>query len=272
MRKAECQTDSQLKVLAPIMTRDVILPDTSRKVPMVMVPVPDSRTMMAFPWSTITQITEQQKQQQYPTMDESERQAIDILTWNEGIGILDGCDLKFRINQLGCLELLDSDDESDSQQRYQQQLLSIQQQQQKLNNTNTNNINNIINNSSKQRKTSSKIKPGASLLRDGPLIQKRSKPNSVTSSKEQVLLEKFILKGKLNEFKDNVNNWTVKDVESFIDDIPGCSGLGCLFKSHEICGKSLIHLDQKDLIDIINVKLGPAVKISNAISLLKSRS
>ena len=84
------------------------------------------------------------------------------------------------------------------------------------------------------------------------------------------ILDKLVAKDRLEQIKANVNDWTADDVKKFIDSIPGCSGLGKLFEFHEICGQSLMYLDQKDLLETINVKLGPAVKIHNAISLLKS--
>ena len=74
-------------------------------------------------------------------INSEELEAREILIWSDGIGTLDGCDLKFRINQLGCLELLDSDDESleptkqqQQHQKYlqQQHQLQLQQQQQIL--------------------------------------------------------------------------------------------------------------------------------------------
>jgi hypothetical protein len=228
---------SQVKVLAPVMTCDVTVPNSSKKVPMVMVPVPDSKTLMAIPLSTINNMTEVK----------DEQQAMDLLNWNDdGIGTLDGCDLRFRINQLGCLELVDSDD-GDS-------------------------------NSNKKapNKKIKKISPGSSLLRDGP--DNRRPPPKVNTKRAQnisnisnsVLLEKLIPKKQIDELKSKVENWSVQDVKSFVDSLPGCSGVGDLFESQQICGKSLLHLDQKDLVEIVNIKLGPAIKIYNVISLIKS--
>lgn len=307
------------------MTRDVTLPNSSKKVPMVMVPVPDSKTLMAIPLSTINNMTGVK----------DEQQAKDILNWNDdGIGTLDGCDLRFKINQLGCLELLDSDDDEDydqtdfasyhhlkgrpqqqhrnyinnnnnrvpppvrgqhsqskqihSQQDINEQISTnnIRTHNQQNNNSNNNNSSNINNNTNKKGKI--KISPGCSLLRDGPDNRRARAPSSSASTQSStsttvplsarltesstnlVLLEKLIPKKQIDELKTKVENWSVEDVKLFVDSLPGCSGIGQLFESQQICGKSLLYLDQKDLVDIVKIKLGPAIKIYNVISLIKS--
>lgn len=209
-----------IKVFAPVMTQDVTLPNSTSKVPMVMVPVPNSQMLMAIPTSTLNKREEQQ--------------ARDLLTWNDGIGRLDGCDLRFRVNQFGCLELIDSDDETKSNDKI--------------------------------------ISPGSSLLKDGPHVRRPKAAKQIASKMQQnsILMEKLVPKQKLNEIKTTkVEQWSLEDVKDFINSIPGCTGCGELFENQQICGKSLLYLDQRDLIDVIGVKLGPAVKIYHAISLLK---
>lgn len=246
---------NQLKILAPVMTRDVTLPNTNEKVPMVMVPVPDSRTLMAIPISQL---------------NSHMMEARDLLNWNDGIGTLDGCDLRFRINQLGCLELLDSDEESCNDEvpknkisaavRVSQPLLQQSQQQQPTQPTPPQPPS--PQSQAPPLSASPKINPGSSLLKNGPDKRRPKATNSI--------LEKLIPKQKLDEMKPNVQQWTTDDVKKFIDSIPGCNGYGELFEAQQICGRSLMYLDQKDLLDVINMKLGPAVKIYHAISLLKS--
>lgn len=308
------------KAFAPVITHDVTLPNTTRKVPMVTVPVQESRTMMAMPISTINRV----KETQMDTIEE--QQARDLLVWNDGVGTLDGCDLRFKLNQLGCLELLDSDDELENQNIPKQNAISS--------NLNQNNNNNNVDNKTNIKATNGlptdtlssttttsttiaeaapasststtdtkfqkrakldikpaqvkQISPGSSLLRDGPNIRRpksssgsnfnslgRSQTNSLSLLKKieqnhnSILLDKLVPKQRLDEIKTNIENWTIKDVKNFIDSIPGCSGYGELFELQQICGKSLMYLDQRDLLDVINLKLGPAVKIYHAISLLK---
>lgn len=326
---------SQLKVLAPVMTRDVTLPNSSKKVPMVMVPVPDSKTLMAIPLSTLSQMTTTTTTTAAATGGgpratgtKDEQQAKDLLNWNDGIGTLVGCDLRFKINQLGCLELLDSEDESSSEYSKDKEHHNSQQQRQhhppphipyqhqpqhcqdannhqkidqKVNNSNNNtscsNTNAISNNCKKVNKIK-QISPGSSLLRDGPDNRRAraSSSSNVTTpqpttiptqsslrncsttmplskksetNQQTFLLEKLIPKKRIEEIKVKVENWSIEDVKKFVDDIPGCAGNGQLFESQQICGKSLMHLDQKDLIDIIQIRLGPAIKIYNAIASIK---
>lgn len=356
---------------APIITHDVTISNTNKKVPMVMVPVPDSQKLLAIPMSTLSELKETHLQ---GTMRD-EQQARDLLIWENNIGTLDGCDLKFRINQLGCLELVDSDDDElisenkttqnaikrnkfNGKQPHQQNAISAPNQS---SNKARNNIvtNNNLNTKAKTTTTTTtttngassaissqqltiqhqnkrarvdstesgsmrQISPGSSLLRDGPNNTRRPKSTSASSNnnvsllalstasannqnnnvskiqannsgnlslalikkveqnQNSILLNKLIPKDKLEEIKSGkgkvktksssenpIDDWNTEDVKNFVDSIPGCSGYGDLFKAQQICGKSLMYLDQKDLLDVINVKLGPAVKIYNAISLLK---
>lgn len=236
---------TQLKILAPAMTRDMTLPSTGKKVPMVMVPVPDTGHLIAIPLSTINQLKDSNQVMEMDCITKDEQQARDLLTWNDGIGTLDGCDLRFKINDFGYLELIDSDDE-------------------------------YIYNKPAPAPRPVQISPGSSLLRDGPDKRRPKSSSSIKNHQSnsisllKLLSEKIVPKQKLDEIKTNVEQWTIEDVRDFINSIPGCDGYGELFESQQICGKSLMYLDQRDLLDIINVKLGPAVKIHYAISLLKS--
>lgn len=286
-----------VKVFAPVITHDVSLPNSARKVPMVMVPVPDSRTLMAIPISTLSQLKDSQMENALRDTIKDQKHARDLLIWNDGIGTLDGCDLRFKLNQLGCLELLDSDDESENHNSSKHNAISTipsqsSSQTTKPNKTATtttttpiaNGLSETISTSEKTQKRAKldnvkQISPGSSLLRDGPKIRRPksslSNLNSLSllkkfeSNQNSILLEKLVPKQRLDKIKTNVDSWTIEDVKNFVDSIPGCSGYGELFESQQICGKSLMYLDQRDLVDVISVKLGPAVKIYNAISLLK---
>lgn len=300
-----------IKVFAPVITHDVTLPNTAQKVPMVMVPVPDSRTLMAIPISTLSQLKDSQMENALRDTIKDQKHARDLLIWNDGIGTLDGCDLRFKLNQLGCLELLDSDDESENQNVSKHNAISAIPNQSKnhIIKTNktaattttivtTNGTSDSISTSENTQKKARldiaepasirQISPGSSLLRDGPKIRRpKSSPSANSnplsrvqasslsllkkfeSSQNLVILDKLVPKQRLDKIKTNVDSWTIEDVKNFVDSIPGCSGCGELFELQQICGKSLMYLDQRDLVDVINVKLGPAVKIYNAISLLK---
>lgn len=300
-----------IKVFAPVITHDVTLPNTAQKVPMVMVPVPDSRTLMAIPISTLSQLKDSQMESALRDTIKDQRHARDLLIWNDGIGTLDGCDLRFKLNQLGCLELLDSDDESENQNGSKHNAISAIPNQSKnhtirtsktaattTTTATTNGVRDTISTGERTQKRTKldtaepalirQISPGSSLLRDGPKIRRprsslntnlnslgRAQASSLSllkkfeSNQNSIVLEKLVPKQRLDKIKTNVNSWTIEDVKNFVDSIPGCSGCGELFELQQICGKSLMYLDQRDLVDVINVKLGPAVKIYNAISLLK---
>lgn len=275
------RSEDKLTVLAPVKMHDVSVANNNDKVPMVMVPVPESKTLTTIPMSQLNHLKEPQVLGAHPR---DEQQARELLNWNDGVGTLHGCDLKFKINQLGCLELVESDDEPENKQNSAISSNNHQQQQYKP----TNNSNNL---------PVRQISPGSSLLRDGPDIRRAKlnincgQPGGLSNStgrhrsqqgnsslsllkkiernQSLAILEKLIPKEKLEDFKARAESWTTEDVRNFVDSIPGCAGYGQLFESQQICGKSLMYLDQKDLLDVINVKLGPAVKIYNAISLLK---
>lgn len=299
-----------------------------------MVPVPDSQTMMALPVNTLNHIEEQSDRASHQAPmctipDNEQRAAMDLLNWDNGIGTLDGCDLRFKINQLGCLELIDSDDEYENKapkRRNDAMPKNIKTNKQGVNRnargaTNGHQMNDSapatgpstsasnlsVNNSYPSHNTNNvsrqdrnpkhkpqqetiavrQISPGSSLLRDGPntrrsrpsvsgahlLNSSRNQTNSLLRKIEQnqnlIILDKLIPRQKIDEIKPTVDEWSVENVKQFIDSIPGCAGCGELFELQQVDGKSLLYLDQKDLLDHISVKLGPAVKIYNAISLLK---
>lgn len=299
------QTDSNetVKIYAPVMSHEVNIPITDKKEPMAIIPIPESQAVMGVPIETLSKLLNSQTSKTF----RDEQHARDLLIWNDGIGTLDGCDLRFKINQLGCLELLDSDDETEnhnSLKRKEAPLNPIQTSASKYNSNHDNKRNNSNHkptpttttpspaiqeapdeiNIKKPKVDSSligvtnpirQISPGASLLRDGPNIRRPKTPSQaallkkIENNQNSMLMEKLIPKQRLEELKAKVSGWTIDDVKEFVDSIPGCSGYGELFRSQEICGKSFLYLDQRDLLDVINVKLGPAVKIYRAISLLK---
>ncbi|NXW59000.1 LMBL1 protein, partial [Eurystomus gularis] len=67
-----------------------------------------------------------------------------------------------------------------------------------------------------------------------------------------------------------VAKWTVEEVVNFIQSLPGCKEQAPVFKEEQIDGEAFLLLDQSDMVRILNIKLGPALKIYNAILMLKS--
>ncbi|XP_025837598.1 lethal(3)malignant brain tumor-like protein 3 isoform X3 [Agrilus planipennis] len=65
-------------------------------------------------------------------------------------------------------------------------------------------------------------------------------------------------------------DWSVDDVADFISSLPSCNEEHlALFDAHHIDGEALLMLTQQDLTNILNIKLGPAIKLYNAILLLR---
>lgn len=58
----------------------------------------------------------------------------------------------------------------------------------------------------------------------------------------------------------------------FIDSIPECRGTGELFAREEIDGEALLLIQLTDLVRLLDLKLGKAVKIYNYVFMLKRRS
>uniref|UniRef100_A0A674EBS0 L3MBTL histone methyl-lysine binding protein 1 n=1 Tax=Salmo trutta TaxID=8032 RepID=A0A674EBS0_SALTR len=64
--------------------------------------------------------------------------------------------------------------------------------------------------------------------------------------------------------------WTVEEVFGFVQKLTGCEEQACVFKEEMIDGEAFLLLTQTDIVKIMNIKLGPALKISNAILMFKS--
>ncbi|OXB69812.1 UNVERIFIED_CONTAM: hypothetical protein H355_004873, partial [Colinus virginianus] len=67
-----------------------------------------------------------------------------------------------------------------------------------------------------------------------------------------------------------VAKWTVDEVFSFVQTLTGCEDQAKLFKDEMIDGEAFLLLTQADIVKIMSVKLGPALKIYNAILMFKN--
>ncbi|KAH8864555.1 Lethal(3)malignant brain tumor-like protein 3 [Schistosoma japonicum] len=65
------------------------------------------------------------------------------------------------------------------------------------------------------------------------------------------------------------HSWNPNVVANFISTLPGCKQFACKFTENEIDGAALLCLEQHDLMHILGMKLGPAVKVSTAIQALR---
>ncbi|KAJ8270751.1 hypothetical protein GJAV_G00118820 [Gymnothorax javanicus] len=67
-----------------------------------------------------------------------------------------------------------------------------------------------------------------------------------------------------------VAGWTVEEVTSFIQGLPGCKEQVRMFREEQIDGEAFLLLTQIDLVKILSIKLGPALKIYNSILMFKT--
>uniref|UniRef100_A0A8C6XLW6 Sterile alpha motif domain containing 7 n=1 Tax=Naja naja TaxID=35670 RepID=A0A8C6XLW6_NAJNA len=78
---------------------------------------------------------------------------------------------------------------------------------------------------------------------------------------------KLMLNGEEISSAEDIRKWTVEDVYSFINSLPGCSDYAQVFKDHVIDGETLPLLTEEHLLDMMGLKLGPALKIQSQQSL-----
>lgn len=67
-----------------------------------------------------------------------------------------------------------------------------------------------------------------------------------------------------------VSKWTISQVSSFVGDLTGRAEHGRVLAVEEIDGEAFLLLTQVDIAKVLNIKLGPALKIYNAILLIKA--
>ncbi|XP_044290747.1 lethal(3)malignant brain tumor-like protein 3 isoform X2 [Varanus komodoensis] len=68
----------------------------------------------------------------------------------------------------------------------------------------------------------------------------------------------------------NVAKWSVEEVVGFVQRLPGCKDQAALFRQEQIDGEAFLLLNQSDIVKILSIKLGPALKIYNAILMFKT--
>lgn len=77
-----------------------------------------------------------------------------------------------------------------------------------------------------------------------------------------------VLKKSANN-EENPLNWNVETVGNYVGSV--CSvDIGELFKEQEVDGNAFLDLTKDDLLQLLNIKLGPAIKISTLIQKLRN--
>lgn len=66
-------------------------------------------------------------------------------------------------------------------------------------------------------------------------------------------------------------SWTRRDVIDFVSSIPGCNVEVTAFLEHKIDGEAFLQLSQSDILNILKIKMGPAIKVYNSIVLLREQ-
>ncbi|KAI1897194.1 hypothetical protein AGOR_G00080700 [Albula goreensis] len=79
-----------------------------------------------------------------------------------------------------------------------------------------------------------------------------------------------LLPGVAGIHASKVATWTVEEVFGFVQNLTGCEEQARLFRDEMIDGEAFLLLTQTDIVKIMSIKLGPALKIYNAILMFKS--
>ncbi|XP_041824120.1 lethal(3)malignant brain tumor-like protein 4 [Melanotaenia boesemani] len=78
-----------------------------------------------------------------------------------------------------------------------------------------------------------------------------------------------LLPGVVGVHAETVQHWSVQQVSNFIESLPGCEEQAKQFRDEQIDGRALLLLTQRDIVRIMSIKLGPALKIYNSILMFK---
>ncbi|XP_043922447.1 lethal(3)malignant brain tumor-like protein 4 isoform X2 [Protopterus annectens] len=79
-----------------------------------------------------------------------------------------------------------------------------------------------------------------------------------------------LLPGVAHVKASQVAKWTVDEVAMFVQTLPGCQEQAKIFKEEQIDGEAFLMLTQRDIVKIMSIKLGPALKIFNSILMFRN--
>ncbi|KAH9504144.1 Lethal(3)malignant brain tumor-like protein 3 [Bulinus truncatus] len=79
-----------------------------------------------------------------------------------------------------------------------------------------------------------------------------------------------LLPGLLEVNQNQVSRWSVEEVADFVFKLTGKEDQAQKFKDEQVDGDSFLLLQQNDLLNFLNIKLGPAIKIFNSILVFKA--
>ncbi|XP_010745123.2 lethal(3)malignant brain tumor-like protein 4 isoform X1 [Larimichthys crocea] len=78
-----------------------------------------------------------------------------------------------------------------------------------------------------------------------------------------------LLPGVAGVHAKTVQQWSIEQVSDFIESLPGCEEQAKQFRDEQIDGRAFLLLTQRDIVRIMSIKLGPALKIYNSILMFK---
>ncbi|XP_042233179.1 lethal(3)malignant brain tumor-like protein 3 [Homarus americanus] len=70
--------------------------------------------------------------------------------------------------------------------------------------------------------------------------------------------------------RSDVESWNAEQVQQLIARIPGCEQVASVFIEQQIDGEALLMMTQNDLVTLLHIKLGPAIKIMAVIMCLRN--
>ncbi|XP_051046640.1 lethal(3)malignant brain tumor-like protein 4 [Phodopus roborovskii] len=79
-----------------------------------------------------------------------------------------------------------------------------------------------------------------------------------------------MLPGVASTQASQVAGWTVDQVAEFVQSLLGCEEHAKCFKNEQIDGKAFLLLTQADIVKVMKIKLGPALKIYNSILMFRN--
>ncbi|XP_034722055.1 lethal(3)malignant brain tumor-like protein 1 isoform X2 [Etheostoma cragini] len=78
-----------------------------------------------------------------------------------------------------------------------------------------------------------------------------------------------LLPGAAGVTAETVRHWSIQQVCDFVQSLPGCEDQAQQFRNEHIDGRAFLLLTQRDIVRIMAIKLGPALKIYNCILMFK---
>ncbi|XP_039648329.1 lethal(3)malignant brain tumor-like protein 4, partial [Perca fluviatilis] len=78
-----------------------------------------------------------------------------------------------------------------------------------------------------------------------------------------------LLPGAAGVTAETVRHWSIQQVCDFVQSLPGCEDQAQQFRDEHIDGRAFLLLTQRDIVRIMAIKLGPALKIYNCILMFK---